>query len=87
MVWKQIGAVLRREVSERISRPGYWATTVLGIVVMIALVVVPSLIAKGLHPSLTVGSLHVPHAVLMEAAPPPRGSRSRFSPSPRWVVV
>ena len=69
-MWNQIGAVFRREVSERITRPGYWATTALGIVVMIALVVVPSLIAKGLHPSLTVGSLHVPHAVLMAAAPP-----------------
>ena len=70
MVWKQISAVLRREISERISRPGYWATTVLGMLVMIALVVVPGLIAKGLHPTLTVGSLHVPHAVLMGAAPP-----------------
>ncbi len=65
----QIRAVIRRELGERMTRPGYWITTVLGILVMIAFVVVPSLIIKASHPGLTVGSLNVPAKVLSGAAP------------------
>lgn len=65
----QIRAVFRREWRERVTRPGYWAALVLGMVLMVAMVVVPSLIEKGIHPSVTVGSLHVPQALLKAAAP------------------
>lgn len=69
MAQRQVGAVIRRELSERMARPGYWVTTVLGILVMVAFVVVPSIIVKASHPSLTVGSINVPASLIRSAAP------------------
>ncbi|NMP21987.1 ABC transporter permease [Sulfobacillus harzensis] len=66
----QVAAVFRREWEERARRAGYWVTTVIGMVVMVALVVLPGLITSGIHPTQTVGSVGVPRSVLVAVKPP-----------------
>ncbi len=65
----QMQAVVRREVGERMARPGYWIIALLGAVVMVAFVVLPSLLLHGDHASITIGTVNVPKSVLMAAKP------------------
>lgn len=64
MNWRKTSVIARREFSERTARPVFWMTTLLGVILMIALIVGPSVIQKLSHPTVTVGSVGVPRVQL-----------------------
>ena len=64
MNWHKAQIVARREFSERAAKPAYWVTTLLGVVLMVALIVGPSVIQKLSHSTVTIGSVGVPRAQL-----------------------
>ncbi len=64
MDWQKTQIVARREFSERAAKPAYWITTLLGALLMVALIFGPSVIHRLSHPAVTVGSVGVPTAPL-----------------------
>lgn len=64
MNWHKTSVVARREFAERATRPVFWVTTALGVILMIALIVGPGVIHKLSHPAVTVGSVGVPRTQL-----------------------
>lgn len=64
MDWQKTQIVARREFSERATKPAYWLTTLLGILMMVALIFGPTVIHNLSHPGVTVGSVGVPKASL-----------------------
>ncbi len=64
MDWQKTLIVARREFSERATKPAYWITTLLGVLVMVALIFGPTVIHQLSHPAVVVGSVGVPTAPL-----------------------
>lgn len=64
MVQHNLRVIARREFAERATRPAYWITTLLGILVVIAMIVGPGLVTQLSHPAVKLGSVSVPRARL-----------------------
>ncbi|MDA8193583.1 MAG: ABC transporter permease [Thermaerobacter sp.] len=80
----QVGVVAAREFRERARRPIYWVTTVIGILVVVALLQGPRLVGSLIHPAVTVGTVGVNPAALRSAY---RASQSRHTHAPDLRVM